>query len=86
MAHYISYNLLDDLFTTWITVVILELIHAKNPTREGLYLLDKNQCLVLLVSHDNCADRMALCRRRFIQISALSTFDGKIEAYHGVNG
>lgn len=32
MAHYISYNLFDDLFTTWITVVILELIHAKNPT------------------------------------------------------
>jgi hypothetical protein len=86
MAHYISYNLLDDLFTTWITVVILELIHAKNPTYEGLYLLDKNQCLVLLVSHDNCADRMALRRRRFIQISALSTFDGRIEAYHGVNG
>jgi hypothetical protein len=30
MAHYISYNLLDSLFTTWITVVILELIHAKS--------------------------------------------------------
>lgn len=28
MAHYISYNLFDSLFTTWITVVILELIHA----------------------------------------------------------
>ena len=25
-------------------------------------------------------------RRRFIQISALSTFDGRIEAYHGRNG
>ncbi|KAL9414144.1 hypothetical protein AB3S75_042676 [Citrus x aurantiifolia] len=24
------------------------------------------------------------CRRRIIQISALSTFDGRIEAYHGV--
>ena len=32
MAHYISYNLFDSLFTTWITVVILELIHAKSPT------------------------------------------------------
>ncbi len=54
---------------------------------EGSYLLDKNQCQQwLLVSHDNCADRMALSRRRFIQISALSTFDGRIEAYHGVNG
>ena len=27
MAHYISYSLFDK-FTTWITVVILELIHA----------------------------------------------------------
>jgi hypothetical protein len=32
MAHYISYNLFDSLFTTWITVVILELIHAQSPT------------------------------------------------------
>ena len=38
------------------------------------------------VIHNNCADRMALCRRRFIQISALSTFDGRIEAYHGFYG
>ncbi|KAL1684278.1 hypothetical protein GGG16DRAFT_129891 [Schizophyllum commune] len=29
---------------------------------------------------------MALRRRCFIQISALSTFDGRIEAYHGFNG
>ena len=42
--------------------------------------------LVQLVIHNNCADRMALCRRRIIQISALSTFDGRIEAYHGDNG
>ena len=28
MAHYISYSLFDGAFTTWITVVILELIHA----------------------------------------------------------
>ena len=39
-----------------------------------------------LASHDNFADRMALSWRRFIQISALSTFDGRIEAYHGING
>ena len=31
MAHYISYSLFDGTFTTWITVVILELIHATNP-------------------------------------------------------
>ncbi len=40
----------------------------------------------LVVIHDNFSDRMALCRRRIIQISALSTFDGRIEAYHGCNG
>ena len=27
-----------------------------------------------------------LCRRRIIQISALSTFDGRIGAYHGGDG
>ena len=41
---------------------------------------------VLLVIHDNLSNRMALRRRCFIQISALSTFDGRIEAYHGGNG
>jgi len=54
---------------------------------EGLYLLGKNQPPHgTLVIHNNSADRMALRRRRFIQISALSTFDGRIEAYHGFNG
>lgn len=42
MAHYNSYSLLDNLLLTWITVVILELIHAKKlDFMEGLYLLDK---------------------------------------------
>ena len=31
MAHYISYNSFEDQMTTWIPVVILELIHAKSP-------------------------------------------------------
>ena len=39
-----------------------------------------------LVTHNNFSNRMALRRRCFIQISALSTFDGRIEAYHGING
>ena len=70
-------------------MVILELIHAEKPRLlEGVYLLDKKPMRhrALLVIHDNFSDRMALRRRRFIQISALSTFDGRIEAYHGVNG
>jgi hypothetical protein len=41
---------------------------------------------VLLVIHDNLSNRMALRRRCFIQISALSTVDGKVVAYHGRNG
>ena len=88
MAHYISYNLFDSLFTTWITVVILELIHAKSPTsgRAVFIRLKTNAGNRFMVIHNNFADRMALRRRRFIQISALSTFDGRIEAYHGFYG
>ena len=42
-AHYISYSLFDKYLTTWITVVILELIHAPSPDlTEGMYLLDIN--------------------------------------------
>jgi hypothetical protein len=70
-------------------VVILELIHATNPDfLEGMYLLDKKptRATGFLVIHDNFSNRMALRRRWFIQISALSTFDGRIEAYHGGNG
>jgi hypothetical protein len=70
-------------------VVILELIHAlKSRLLEGMYLLDKKptRATGFLVIHDNFSNRMALCRRWFIQISALSTFDGRIEAYHGFNG
>ena len=38
MAHYISYSLFDDP-TIWITVVILELIHAPNPdSRRGVFI------------------------------------------------
>ena len=54
---------------------------------EGMYLLDKKptRATGFLVIHDNFSNRMTLCRRWFIQISALSTFDGRIEAYHGFN-
>jgi len=34
-AHYISYSLFDGKPTTWITVVILELIHAQKRFRKG---------------------------------------------------
>jgi hypothetical protein len=70
-------------------VVILELIHAIKPRLPGgVYLLDKKSTRLAapLVIHNNFSNRMALCWRCFIQISALSTFDGRIEAYHGFNG
>ena len=88
MAHYISYSLfdghcyLDNRSNSRANTCI------KPRLLEGVYLLDGNQCGATrnLVIHNNFADRMALRRRRFIQISALSTFDGRIEAYHGFNG
>ena len=55
---------------------------------EGWYLLDKKPTRFgdPSVIHNNFSKCMTLCRRWFIQISALSTFDGRIEAYHGGNG
>ena len=41
---------------------------------------------VFLVIHDNFSNRIALSWRCFVQISALSTVDGKVVAYHGRNG
>lgn len=46
---------------------------------EGVYLLDKKSMRSRsLMIHNNFSNRMALCWRWFIQISALSTFDGRI--------
>ena len=69
-------------------MVILELIHAKNlDFRRGVFIrLKANALRGSLVNHNNLTNRMALRRRWFIQTSALSTFDGRIVAYHGVNG
>ena len=39
----------------------------------------------VVVIHSNLSNRMALRWRCFIQISALSTVDGKVVAYHGRN-
>ena len=56
--------------------------------RCGLVLLDtKPICAsMFVVIHDNCPDRMTLCRRQFIQISALSALDGSVVDYRGING
>jgi hypothetical protein len=88
MAHYISYRLFDIAYPTWITVVILELIHAENPNfgRDVFIRIRTNALRGFLVNHDNSTDRMALRRRWLIQISSLSTFDGTVLAYRGCNG
>ena len=44
------------------------------------------QATALLVIHSNFTDRTASGRRQFIQISALSAFDGTVVDYHGNNG
>jgi hypothetical protein len=67
-------------------VVILELIHALKGRLSGRPVFIRLKPTSTLVIHNNFADRMALRRRHFIQISALSTFDGRIEAYHGFYG
>ncbi len=65
----------------------------KVPTsgRDVFIRLKANTCAasavcVHVVIHDNFSNRMAMGRRCFIQISALSTVDGKVVAYHGYNG
>ena len=69
-------------------MVILELIHAKKPDfgRVVFIRLKTNAHSGSLVIHNNFSNRTALRRRWFIQISALSTFDGWVLASHGSNG
>jgi hypothetical protein len=69
-------------------VVILELIHAKNPDfgRDVFIRFQTSALRGCSVIHDNFSNRTALRRRWFIQISALSTFDGWVLASRGDNG
>ena len=58
--------------------------------QEGTDLLDKRPmraCPGVAVNHDNfCESHGPSAGDVSFQISALSTFDGRIEAYHGGNG
>ena len=69
---------------TWITVVILELIHASKPDfAEGLCLLDTEPTQVSpghVVIHDNLTNCVALPTMR------LSASDGRVLAYRGNDG
>ena len=61
---------------------------VKSRLLEGMYLLDKKpmRATASLVIHSNLTDRTASRRRQFIQISALSAFDGSLVDYRGING
>ena len=65
--------------------------------RGGMLLLDQNQSvaapsgtrasvLYLVTLNNHLADRTVSYRRRIFQMSALSTVDGRLCAYHGCNG
>jgi hypothetical protein len=58
-------------------------------SRGGMYLLDKKPMRALsgfVVNHSNFSNGMTLRRPYFIQISALSAFDGSVVDYRGING
>ena len=89
MAHYISYGSLDR------TYYLDNCGNSRANTCNGFQPFGRNAFIrskpiglrvVLLVTLNNFADRMALCRRRIFQVSALSTVDGRLCAYHGCNG
>ena len=72
-------------------MVILELIHASSPDSCGRdvfirFKTNAGRQSRSLVIHSNCSERRASRRRRIIQVSALSTVDGTVSAYHGCNG
>lgn len=80
IAHYNSRCFLD-LFSTWITVVILELIHATEPRTfvTGAFIRTKPSGFGRpLVTLNNWADRMGLPRRQIFQVSALSGLVGRL--------
>jgi hypothetical protein len=57
--------------------------------RGGMYLLDKKPMRALsgfVVNHSNFSNGMTSRRPYFIQISALSAFDGSVVDYRGING
>ena len=60
---------------------------ADPDSRRDVFIRFKtDRACTLLVNHGNFTNRTASCRRCFIQLSALSTFDGSIEDYRGSNG
>ncbi len=60
----------------------------KNLTLERLYLLGTKPTSLgsSLVIHDIETDRMAFAGDKSYKFSALSALDGRVFAYHGING
>ena len=89
MAHYNSCSLCGNL-STWITVVMLELIHVQLPDLlGGLCLLATEPVQAIpgsLASHDNLNILYGISRWWFIQASDLSASDGWAFAYPGNDG
>ena len=76
---------------TWITVVILELIHAsKRRLHEGVLLLGTRPARLRPALPGELWITQPIARsshrRRILRMSALSTFDGTLCAYHGRHG
>uniref|UniRef100_A0A1B6HRB6 Uncharacterized protein n=1 Tax=Homalodisca liturata TaxID=320908 RepID=A0A1B6HRB6_9HEMI len=78
---------------TWITVVILELIHANRiPTRDGRDAFIRSKPIgapaphFLVTLNNFQLIARSSYRRRIFQMSDLSTVDGRFCAYHGCNG
>ena len=88
MAHYNSYSLQDDAVER-ITVVILELIHALISRPHGMdavIRIKPSRLACHLVNLNNPVIARSLHRRHILQMSALSTVDGSLCAYHGCYG
>ena len=89
MAHYNSCSLCGGL-STWIAVLILELIHVHLPNSvEGRCLLATEPVQAIpgsSVSHNNVDILYGIRRWRSIQASDLSASDGWAFAYPGNDG
>ena len=70
-------------------MVILELIHARKPRPYGKGAFIRTRPIGFghpLVNLNNPAEHTSLSRCHILQVSALSTVDGRLHAYRGCNG
>ena len=73
---------------TWITVVILELIHAVLPNfSEGRYLLDNKPIFLVFIvtTHSNWSNRVGFAGDKSFKFLT-HQLDGSVLDYHGFYG